>query len=595
MPSGGGDINVKQDKVNFFARGRFGMRKSLGESSSSRTNFLANDTTADLLQNSNPENNGYMGFGRAGMDYFINNRNTLTIGGTYVKGEFKTDDMIYMNRDTFYKGTLLYSDWGTRGTHNEFTFRNIGTNLSFKHNFTKPNKEWTVDANYNMSKNTNLGEYGTQFYDLSNTPKSPIANERANGGGTTKYFTGQSDFVNPISDKIKIEMGVRGAVRNFSSSTTNYIQDVNGQYVSIPKFSSDYKFTDQVYAAYGTFSHKIKDFSYQLGLRVESSKYDGTLLTTGEHFTISYPFSLFPSVYLSYKLNDKSDIQLNYSRKINRPGFFQLIPSYDYSDPLNISKGNPDLIPEFTNLAEISYQNQLTKKTSFLATAYLRNTNNLITNYQYRDPKLDSVIVSTYINANKSYNVGLEMTAKSKFTKWWDFNLNLNLYESYLQAGAATGSPSNSQFSYFAKTNNSFTLPKNFSIQLSGDYQAKTILPPSSSGGGGRGGMMFGGTQVGAQGYIKPNFGVDIAIKKDFMKNKAASLTLSMNDIFRTKKYGTYSESQYFVQDNDRRRDPQVVRLNFNYRFGKIDVSLFKKKSMKGEMESMQNAQQGGM
>ena len=203
------------------------------------------------------------------------------------------------------------------------------------------------------------------------------------------------------------------------------------------------------------------------------------------------------------------------------------------------------------------------------------------------------MIVTTYANANKSYNIGLELTAKTKFTKWWDFNLNLNLYNSYLQAGAITGGVSNSQFSYFAKTNNSFTLPKNFSIQLSGDYQAKTILPPSSSGGGGRGGMMFGGTQVGAQGYIKPNFGVDIAIKKDFMKNKAASLTLSMNDIFRTKVYATHSESQYFVQDNDRRRDPQVVRLSFNYRFGKIDVSLFKKKNMKGEMESMQNAQQG--
>ena len=77
------------------------------------------------------------------------------------------------------------------------------------------------------------------------------------------------------------------------------------------------------------------------------------------------------------------------------------------------------------------------------------------------------------------------------------------------------------------------------------------------------------------------------------MKNKAASLTLQMNDIFRTKIYATHSESQYFVQDNERRRDPQVVRLNFNWRFGKIDVSLFKKKSMKSEMENMQNAQQG--
>ncbi len=145
----------------------------------------------------------------------------------------------------------------------------------------------------------------------------------------------------------------------------------------------------------------------------------------------------------------------------------------------------------------------------------------------------------------------------------------------------------------FGKINNSFTLPKNFSIQLSGDYQARTILPPGRGGGGGGMMMMFGGSQVGAQGYIKPNYGVDIAIKKEFMKNKAASVTLQMNDIFRTKLYGTHSESQYFVQDNSRRRDPQVLRLNFNYRFGKMDVSLFKKKSMKGEMDSMQNASQG--
>ena len=77
------------------------------------------------------------------------------------------------------------------------------------------------------------------------------------------------------------------------------------------------------------------------------------------------------------------------------------------------------------------------------------------------------------------------------------------------------------------------------------------------------------------------------------MKNKAASITLQMNDIFRTKLFATHSESPYFVQDNSRRRDPQVLRLSFNYRFGKMDVSLFKKKSMKSEMENMQNAQQG--
>ena len=597
-PGFGGDINVKQDKINFFARGRVNTRKSIGESNSNRTNFLNNDTTSLFLQNSNPLNKGYFAFVRGGFDYFIDNRNTLTVGATYVTGRFKSTDLININRDTLYNNNLLVSDWGSRDTRSEFMFRNIGTNVSFKHNFAKPNKEWTVDANYNLSKNSNSGNYVTQYFYPNNAPKTLLLNERSAGGGDTKYFTIQSDYANPITDKLKIEMGVRAAVRNYTSSSANYAQEQYSAEKLVSGFSNDYEFTDQVYAAYATFSQKINNFTYQLGLRAESSSYTGNLISTGKKFKNDYPLSLFPSVFLTYKLNDQSDLQVNYSRKINRPNFFQLIPNYDISDPLNLSIGNPDLVPEFTNLAEISYQNQLTKKTTFLATAYLRNTNNLITNYQFRDknpdtatsttPKPDTVLISTYANANKSYNIGLELTAKTKFTKWWDFTININLYNTTLKAGALAGGANNDQFSMFGKINNSFTLPKNFSIQLSGDYQAKTILPP-----GGGGGRMFGGTQVGAQGYIKPNYGVDIAIKKDFLKNKAASLTLQMNDIFRTKLYSTHSESQYFVQDNERRRDPQVLRLNFNYRFGKIDVSLFKKKNMRGEMDSMQNASQG--
>jgi outer membrane receptor protein involved in Fe transport len=590
-PGLGGDINVKHGKINFFARARINTRKSISTASSDRTNYLKNDTTANFRQNNNPLNNGYFAFVRGGFDYFIDNRNTITLGGTYVTGQFKNNDLIDIERDTLYRNNLLLTDMGLRDTKTAFHFRNVGVNLSFKHNFAKPGKEWTADLNYNDSKNDNDGDYNTQYFNANGSPKTTALIERTGGGGTTKYFTAQSDFVNPISENLKLEMGIRGAVRNYVSSLSNYYQDGSGKYVLVPQFSNNYEFTDQVYAAYTTFSQKIKNFTYQLGLRVESSSYTGNLISANQKFKNDYPFSLFPSLFMTYKLNDKSDLQVNYSRKINRPNFFQLIPNYDISDPVNISKGNPDLIPEFTNLAEISYQNQLSKKTSFLATAYFRNTNNLITNYQYRDPKLDSNLVTSYANANTSYNIGLELTTKTKFTKWWDFTINVNLYNSTLKAGALAGGADNSQFSMFGKINNSFTLPKNFSIQLSGDYQAKTIIPPSSGGGGM--GRMFGGTQIGAQGYIKPNYGVDIAIKKDFMKNKAASITLQMNDVFRTKIYATHSESQYFVQDNERRRDPQVLRLNFNYRFGKMDVSLFKKKSMKSEMDSMQNASQG--
>ncbi|MFM2359667.1 MAG: hypothetical protein RLY16_1660, partial [Bacteroidota bacterium] len=109
--------------------------------------------------------------------------------------------------------------------------------------------------------------------------------------------------------------------------------------------------------------------------------------------------------------------------------------------------------------------------------------------------------------------------------------------------------------------------------------------------GGRGGGMMFGGggNTPTAQGYIEPIYGVDIAIRKDFLKNNAASLTLQMNDIFRTKFNATHSESPFFIQDVSRIRDPQVLRLNFNWRFGKIDVSLFKRKNLRSEMDSMQS------
>ena len=595
-PGFGGDINVKQGKINFFARARVNTRKSISTSLSDRTDFLRNDTTSNFTQNSKPLSNGYFAFLRGGFDYFIDNRNTITIGGTYVTGQFKNSDLINIDRDTLYKNNLLLSDYGYRNTNSAFKFRNVGTNVSFKHNFAKPNKELTVDVNYNQSKNDNSSDNNTQYFYPNGSIKTQNILQTSDGGGTTKYFTVQTDFANPISENLKLEMGARGAVRNYKSTTANFSQDTTGKLV--PIFGNNYEFTDQVYAAYATFSQKIKKFTYQLGLRVESSSYTGTLIGSTTTFKNDYPFSLFPSLFMTYKLSDKADLQVNYSRKINRPNFFQLIPNYDFSDPLNLSIGNPNLIPEFTNLAEISYQNQVTKKTSFLATAYLRNTNNLITSYQYKDknpdttsaPKPDSVIITTFANASKSYNIGLELTLKTKPAKFWDFTINVNVYNSTLQAGLLAGGTTNNQLSMFGKINNSFTLPKNYSIQLSGDYQAKTIIPPSSGGGMGR---MFGGSQVGAQGYIKPNYGVDIAIKKDFMKNKAASLSLSMNDIFRTKLYGTYSESQYFVQDNQRRRDPQVLRLSFNYRFGKVDVSLFKKKSMKGEMDSMQNASQG--
>ncbi|MEP6675260.1 MAG: outer membrane beta-barrel family protein [Ferruginibacter sp.] len=599
-PGFGGDINLKQDKVNFFASTQTGIRKSISEVTTTRTDFLNSTSTGHLTQTNAPVNKGYFSFGRIGMDYFIDNRNTLTISGNIVRGQFKTNDLLNIYRDT--NSVAAQSDFGNRKTYSVGNFRNYGTALNFKHNFAKAGKELTADANFNYSKNDNTADYGTQYFYLNSNPKTPLYAEQTLGGGTSKFFTAQTDYSNPITEKIKIEMGARAALRNFTSFSNNYIQDLSGQYILIPGINNSYKFTDAVYAGYVTFSQQIQKFTYQLGLRAESSKYDGNLITQNKTFTNQFPLSLFPSAFATYKLSSKEDMQLNYSRKINRPNFFQLIPFIDYSDSLNLSVGNPNLVPEFTNLVELSYSNQYSTGNSFLVTAYMRNTENLITRYQYKDKnpnpaKNDSVIFSSYANASRSFTTGLELTGKNKITKWWDLTSNFNLFNTSLKAGNISGAANNSQLSWFGKLNNNFKLPKNYSIQLSGDYTSKTILPPSSSGGRGGGGGMFGGgfgqSQSSAQGYIKPVYSVDIAIKKDFLKNNAASLTLQVNDIFRTRLSASHSESQYFIQDNERRRDPQVARLNFNWRFGKLDVSLFKRKNLKGEAEGVQNGMSG--
>ena len=606
-PGFGGDINIKQQKVNFFASGMLGIRKSLSEVKTERTDYFTN-STAHSLQNNNPVSKGFFSFGRMGMDYFVNNRNTFTIGGNVVRGQFKSTDLLTSINDTTYNLLKVFES-ATRTSNSIFNFKNYGSTLSYKHIYPKAGKELTADVNFNYSKNDNESDNSQQQFFANNNPKGLNLFQNTNGGGTTKFLTLQSDYSNPITDKMKFEMGVRGAFRDYTSfnDILNIYKGNGGQLFYGNSIATDYKFKDAVYAVYSTFSQQINKFTYQLGLRAESSKYDGTLISKNQQFSNSYPFSLFPSGFFTYKVSDKEDVQLNYSRKINRPNFFQLIPFIDVSDPLNISKGNPDLIPEFTNLMEFSYQNQINSKHSLFTTVYFRNTNDLITRYQYRDVNpntaiSDSATFNTYANANSSFTYGLELTVRDKFISWWDISTNFNLYKTDLKAGNIPGSINQSLVSWFAKINNSFKLPKNYSIQLSGDYQAKTLQPASSSGGGGGmrggGGGMFGGggfgqSSPGAQGYIKPNYGIDIAIKKDFMKNNAASITLQMSDIFRTKLNASHAESSFLIYDTERRRDPQVARLSFNWRFGKFDVSLFKRKNMKGEMEGMQNSQQG--
>ena len=587
----GGDINLRQQKVNLFASGMYNQRKSISDGNTTRTNlFDSPDTYISQLDHS--VQLGQFGFGRAGLDYFISNRNTLSLSANVARGSFKPRSTSDILIDTLYTPTKS-SSFYDRTSNTKGNFRNLGSTLSFKHNFPKAGREWTADVTYNKSKNSNNSNIVTDTFSVPQNLLIGTYKQLQQVHGANENVILQTDFVNPINDKSKIEMGARAQLRKNSSTSAFFIDD-NRQWVLQPTSQTNYESNDQVYAAYGNYSSQLGKFGYQLGLRAESSNYDGKLIKTGEMFNIKFPVSLFPSIFVSQKLAEDQSLQLNYSRRINRPNFWQLTPITDSSDRLNPRKGNPALKPEFTNSFELSYEKIFKNKGNFLASMYYKHTTDLITSFQERGEGAGGEVVAltTFINANSSYVTGIELTSRNNLAKWWEFTPNFNLYTSDVKINIP-GEPDQPRLtSYFIKINNTFKLPKNFTVQLSGEYQSKTVLPPGGSGGGGGGrggfggGGMFGGPASASQGYVRPNYGVDIAFRYEFLKNRAASVSVNMNDIFKTRRSDIHSESSFIIQDAFRRRDPQILRVNFNWRFGKFDPNLFKRKNTKAEQNS---------
>lgn len=596
----GADINSRQGKINVFLSGMLNQRKSINNSETNRYNLIGFPKT-NIFQKSTSVSEGYFGMGRGGIDWFIDNRNTITFSGNYVLGSFKPTDELNTRTDSLYDTGTPFSNYKKKSNSGR-NFNNTGASLQYKHLFPKEGRELTADLNYSGSIFKSNSLYETQYYDIYNLPTGNKIIEKQNGSGTNQFITVQTDYVNPMGEKKKIETGVRASIKNFLNRSDNFLfNDSLNDYQSIAGQNNSYSFSDQVYAAYVTFSHQIEKFSYQAGLRLESSLYNGELINTTQKFHNQYPLSAFPSAAATYNINDKSDLQLNYARKVNRPNFFQLIPFTDYSDSLNLSRGNPSLKPEFTHSIELSYLRNFNRTNNFLVTGWYKNTTDLITRYQVSefDTLLNkNAIINTYANANSSYAYGLELTSKNTIQKWLDLTMNINFYNSVINGTNLQSDLTNEQFSYFAKANLTFKFLKNFSYQISGDYQSQTSVPVSSSGGGGGGnrggggggGMMFGGGQSSTlQGYVKPNYGIDMALKYEFLKNKTASLTLNVSDVFKTKKNQTYSESPYFTQNTSRVRDQQFFRLTFSYRFGKYDASLFKRKNMKVNTDGMES------
>ncbi len=203
-------------------------------------------------------------------------------------------------------------------------------------------------------------------------------------------------------------------------------------------------------------------------------------------------------------------------------------------------------------------------------------------------------MVNTWVNANYSQTVGAEFTAVNTITKWWDLTTNINVYNSYINITNINTTSQPAMWSWFGKLNANFKLPWKLKLQATAFYQSKSNLPVNSTAGTERGPGGNAGVTSASQGYVSPFWAVDAAISRSFLKNDAASISVSISDIFRSRWTDQYSvQEDLFTQQYNRIRDPQLVRVNFTYRFGKMDVSLFKRKNMNssGSQDAMQGMQ----
>jgi len=584
--NGGGGFSLRQDKFNFSAN-FFGNQMKNRTTSETHMEDLLSNPNLLVDQYSKMRNSGGFLFGKVGLDFFATDRSTFSVGLIRVHGQFNPMENMWSD-SSFSDGT--YKSYSERQTTTDREFNATGVTAGYKYLFPRKGEELTADLNTFSGKFGSDVNYDTYVYGGKGGAIVGEQHQQTLGEGLNKFTTVQTDYVRPLNKGSKIEAGLRAQLRTMTNTQQNYYQS-GSDFIKVPNSASNYKNKDNVYAAYLTYQGTVKTFGYKLGLRAESSDYNAMMTETNEEYSNKYPLSLFPSLFLTQKLKNNQELQFNVTRRVNRPFFLQQMPFIDSSNQTNWTRGNPALKPEFTYSFETGYLKTYKGSNTFLASVYFKHTDNLITTI------LDTVQLSngnthpitTYENANSSYMAGLELTSQNTVTKWFDINTNVNIYNSKINA-ENQGISQEAMWSWFAKFNSNFKLPKEFSIQFSGTYQSKTNTPVNSGGGGM--GPMGGGPQGSAQGYIKSNYGFDMAVKKSFLKNNAASVTLAMNDIFSTRINHQFTYSEFYNREAIRYPDNPMFRLTFNYRFGKMDMSLFKRKNMKGEAEGMQGGMQ---
>ena len=548
------NLSYKVSKFSLTLGGDFSDNQSIFKSNGNVTDTLSNQILKkQVIKGSG--NLHRLGKGiRAGIDYAIDDKNSLTLTGSIGDQNFirsTTSDY----HDT-YNSILNPSQsdiYYTNHTHPGSEQQYKSVNLDFMRKISKKGEQLSaaVYLSGGPSNSVSTLQVDTTDFRWNRTAGSLIQQTAQNG--IQNDLRSKVDYELPVGEKGKFGAGYQG--RYLSSHGADHLTNfVGSAWVEDSSQLDKLNFKDQIQAAYVTYLNSLPLFGYQLGMRTE---YENRVLTQ-EMQNKDYKLNridFLPTVHLYKQLPWQLQLQASYARRINRPGESNINPFVLHLDPQTIRQGNPGLHPEFANSLELNAVKQLNNSSFISVDGFLRKTTGLIQQVTLFDPTTQ-ITTNTYENINHDRSMGTEFMLNLEPVKWFNLNSSFNIFN-YHMFGTLVPGVATSTNTWNLHVNPTFHLTKTTTFQVTYIYNAPTIA---------------------AQGTRSGFYTSTISVRQR-MLNRRASLMLQARNMFGHTIYDNTTESVHQFKYSSLEREAHVVMLTFSYRFNNYKVKENERKN----------------
>lgn len=539
------NLNYKKDKLTLFGSASYSFWQGFNDLTLIR-NFEAseNDPGSRFDQLSKGKFHNHNVSLRTGMEYAFDKNTSLgvQVNGTYNPREFNANSQaIIANKGEAPNSTNIATSL------NKDTWKNFGTNVNFRKRLDTTGRELTADFDYIWYSTQTLQTSDNFTYNLPQFTKDDSLLIRGDLPSDIKIYSFKTDYVHPLGKTAKMEAGLKSSyVTTDNDAAYKYWDGINKEWAVDVTRTNQFLYKENINAAYVNYNREFKKFSLQTGLRLEHTYAEGTQVVKNERFIRNY-VQLFPTVFASYKVDEKNTVTANYGRRIDRPNYQDMNPFQFFLDQYTYRMGNPNLLPQFTHNIELSHNFKGSLNTTLNYTRTTDVINDILTQNDQT-----KVTFQTKENIATRRNIGIAVSYNKPITSWWTVSLYGNLFNNYFN-GLVNNTPLEADItSFMANANNQFKFAKTWGGELSGFYQST---------------MQEAGTIV-----ARPMGMFSVGLSKQVLKSKG-TVKLSVTDPFRLMQFRGYTQFGNIDTRINARWDNRRVALNFSYRFGKNNTA----------------------